>query len=320
MAISGAIEKLKPNINNPAVNAIVTPTAKAVSTLSSFDTDSISKDSISNLLGPYLETTLIGIATSDETINLIVKEATSLLNRKGRIEIKDSIQIFFYPHQDGDWFFIEDQFNKKIDLLRNSLNKITEIVNIITKTISIVNKILTALNIYLQFREKLLSAQLIAAVGELASPSPSKPVTAQTISDLNTKLVRIIDLQNKIKDINEVLTSFTGTLQLVNNLLTILKIKLSQAKFTIVNSNNNFVETKNILVNRINEVETVFTLEETVNSSNNIKYIIKIIPLKDGFNKAAAYDSLSGLLITETAPSATKTPLELIDELKQILS
>ena len=320
MAINDAINKLKPNINNPGVDNITNPASNALSSLNNFSTDGISSDSILKTLAPLVETTLIGIATSDQTINTIVKEATSLLNRKGRIEINNNIEILFYPNQEGDWFFVEDQFNKKIDLLRTSINKIKELVNTLTKIISVTSKILIALNIFLEFRQKLLSAQLISSAADLSSPTPSKPITAQTIIDLSSKINKNIEIQNKIKDINDVLTTISNILLIINTLLATLKIKLSKAKFTVVVSDNNFNETKKVLTDRFDEVDTAFTLEETINSTNNIKYVIKVIPLKDGFNKAAAYDSLSGLLITETAPSISKTPLELIDELKQILS
>ena len=109
-------------------------------------------------------------------------------------------------------------------------------------------------------------------------------------------------------------------LQVSNSYLTQIKIKLNQVSFNIITDNANYNQTKEDLNTTVKDTETAFTLEETIVGSNGIKYNISIVPLKDGFNKAIAKDSLSGLLIAQTASSIVKTPLELINELKQILS
>jgi hypothetical protein len=287
MAFKDTIANIKPKITPP--------------NLSNIKIDSISVDNITNIFKPYLTNLFTGIFNTDSLLNETIKQSSELLNRKGRLEIINGTTINFYPFVDGPWLQVKIQFDRKLSIIKNNIQNLQKIVDILNKTLKIINTILTTLNILLSITKKTLNAQLVAAGSDLAaSPSPNKPVAGPVLASLQAQLQTINDVQDKIKEINKIITIIINMLQIGNSYLTKIKIKLNQVSFNIILNSSNYNETKT-------ELETT-------------KYNISIVPLKDGFNKAIAKDSLSGLLIAQTAPSIVKTPLELINELKQILS
>jgi len=323
MAITDSINKLKPNLNTPSIESVKNLASTAKNNISeavdSIDIDSINSKEIIKLLLPFIQRTLLSIANSEQIINLAIKESTTLLNRKGKVEIEETT-ITFYPITDGPWLEIKAQFDRKIQLITKNIEEINKILTILNKTLTIVNTILTALQIFFKLKESILTAKLISASADLATPSPVKPLAAETIATLNIKINNNNKIKDRIDDIKDILSVINGLIVVINSFLTELKIKISGAKLIIVDDNADYKNTKDDLLKSFNSTEVPLTLEETIISSNNIKYTIKIVNLKDGFNKAVAYDSLSGLLITQTAPSIIKSPYELIQELKQILS
>ena len=307
MAFKDTIEKIKPKITPP--------------NLSSIKADSISVDNITNIFKPYLTNLFTGIFNTDALLNEAIKQSSELLNRKGRLEIIGGTTINFYPIVDGPWLQIKTQFDRKLSITKNNIQNLQKIVDTLSKTLKIINTILTTLNVLLSVYKKTLNAQLVAAGSDLAaSPSPNKPVAGPVLASLQAQLQTINDVQDKINEVKKIVTIINSMLQVSNSYLTQIKIKLNQVSFNIITDNANYNQTKEDLNTTVKDTETAFTLEETIVGSNGIKYNISIVPLKDGFNKAIAKDSLSGLLIAQTAPSIVKTPLELINELKQILS
>ena len=307
MAFKDTIANIKPKITPP--------------NLSNIKIDSISVDNITNIFKPYLTNLFTGIFNTDSLLNETIKQSSELLNRKGRLEIINGTTINFYPFVDGPWLQVKIQFDRKLSIIKNNIQNLQKIVDVLNKTLKIINTILTTLNILLSITKKALNAQLVAAGSDLAaSPSPNKPVAGPVLASLQAQLQTINDVQDKIKEINKIITIIINMLQIGNSYLTKIKIKLNQVSFNIILNSSNYNETKTELETTVKDTETTFTLEETIIGSNGIKYNISIVPLKDGFNKAIAKDSLSGLLIAQTAPSIVKTPLELINELKQILS
>ena len=307
MTFKDTIANIKPKITPP--------------NLSNIKIDSISVDNITNIFKPYLTNLFTGIFNTDSLLNETIKQSSELLNRKGRLEIINGTTINFYPFVDGPWLQVKIQFDRKLSIIKNNIQNLQKIVDVLNKTLKIINTILTTLNILLSITKKTLNAQLVAAGSDLAtSPSPNKPVAGPVLASLQAQLQTINDVQDKIKEINKIITIIINMLQIGNSYLTKIKIKLNQVSFNIILNSSNYNETKTELETTVKDTETAFTLEETIIGSNGIKYNISIVPLKDGFNKAIAKDSLSGLLIAQTAPSIVKTPLELINELKQILS
>lgn len=347
MALFDIIQKLQPNLNQPNLEEIgdfgyqagtfgdVTASignkvsssvndfkTKLSSSLSDADTDSdgsLSAKEIIKVAIPIITPILISIATSEENINKATKEATTLLNRKGRVEIQGTT-VNFYPIADGPWLEIKAQFDKRIQSITNSINRINNLITKLNKYLGTANKILTGLEIYLTFRINQLNAKLAAAFAELTSPSPTKPVTAQTLLTINDQIIKNEKLQKNIDDVNDAIGVLNALLSTATSLLNNLKSLLSQAQLNIITNPADYQLTKEELLSSFNTTEVPLTLEETITGSNGIRYTIKIVELKDGFNKAVAYDSLSNSLVTQTAPSIIKTPYELIQELKQILS
>lgn len=307
MAFKDTIEKVKPKISPP--------------NLKNINLNSISTDTITNIFKPYLTNLLTGVFNTDELINQAIKQSSELLNRKGRLEITNGTTINFYPAVDGPWFEIKTQFDRKLSIIKNNIQSLQKIVDILNKTLKIINTVLTALNAFLTAQKVALNAQLVAAGTDLAaSPSPNKPVAGPVLATLQAQLQTINDIQDKIKDVKSIITVIIAMLQVANSFLSKTRVKLNQISFNIISNPSNYNEVKKQLETTVNETKTAFTLEESIVGSNGLKYVISIVPLKDGFNKAIAKDALSGLLITQTAPSIVKTPLELIEELKQILS
>ena len=317
------VESIRDNISQKIQN-VSSKAESSIDKINNFDfsnlnLDSINSDKIVNTITPYIQSTLLGLVNTEKIVNEATKDSLALLNRKGRVEIKNQVEIYFYPIQDGPWLQIKEQFDRKIQVITNNLNKITKLISTINKTLNIINTVLTALEIYLQIKKLQLEVQLKTSGVEQASPSPSKPTTGITLSSLQQQIDAINKAQNIINSIQDVIKVIRDILVVLNTLLSKVKIKLSQAKLEIITNQAEYPDTKDNLTSSFNSAEVPLTLEETI-ISNGIQYTIKIVNLQNGFNKAVAYDTLSGLLVTQTAPSITQTPYELIQELKQILS
>jgi hypothetical protein len=317
-----SFEDAKNSVGQKVSGSVSDFKTKVSSSLSNTDLDgdgSLGVKEIVKALIPILKPILISIATSEENINKITKSATSLLDRKGRVEIQGTT-VNFYPVVDGPWLEIKAQFDRRIQSTTKTIEKINDGIEKLNKILGFANKILTGLQILLKFREGQIEVQFISTTTELASPSPSKPTTGLSLADILKKYEKNIKLQQTISDINEVIGVIKALITTANSLLSNLKFLLSQAQLNIINNPADYKNTKEELITSIKSTEVPLTLEETIIGSNGIKYTIKIVALDNGFNKAVAYEALSGLLITQTAPSIIKTPYELIQELKRILS
>lgn len=329
MALTDIINKINTPINPPEV----TKTSDG-----NFKLGKISFTSLISLITPYVKNFLLASYNTDKLLSQAIKESTTLLNRKGRVEI-DGTVINFYPIADGPWLKVKEQFDKKIQIATKNVERLQEVINVLQKLLNIVNTTLTAYQLYLKLQQLKYKTKSTISSTELLAPTPTKPVlatfffepstdpTEPPINTLQTNLEKMgfVNKLPETEDINiDDITSFISTisslLTTLNSLLTKTKIKLSQARFNIISNQSDYQNTKEELISSFNNVEVPLTLEETITGSNGIKYTIKVVALKDNFNKAVAYDSLSGLLITQTAPSIIKTPYELIQELKQILS
>jgi len=329
MALKDTINKLKTS----------TPNSEIIENSSGgFSLTKISFSSLVNIVSPILNNFLLSSYNTDKLINQVIKESTSLLNRKGRVEIQGTT-INFYPIVDGPWLQIKSQFDRKIQIITKGIERSQETINVLQKLLSILNTALTTYQIYLRIQQAKYKTKSVVSSTELLSPSPTKPTLSTfffepnidnpetPINTLQTNLEKM-GFVNKIPETNNVniedISSFidiiSSLLTTLNSLLTKTKIKLNEARLEIITNPADYSNTKDNIISSFNSVEVPLTLEETITGSNGIRYTIKIVALDNGFNKAVAYEALSGLLITQTAPSIIKTPYELIQELKRILS
>ena len=227
MAFKDTIANIKPKITPP--------------NLSNIKIDSISVDNITNIFKPYLTNLFTGIFNTDSLLNETIKQSSELLNRKGRLEIINGTTINFYPFVDGPWLQVKIQFDRKLSIIKNNIQNLQKIVDVLNKTLKIINTILTTLNILLSITKKTLNAQLVAAGSDLAaSPSPNKPVAGPVLASLQAQLQTINDVQDKIKEINKIITIIINMLQIGNSYLTKIKIKLNQVSFNIILNSSNY--------------------------------------------------------------------------------
>ena len=272
------------------------------------------KKAIVGLLLPLLNKFIKTEKTANAILNKIMNGIKSKLKDKGRVDIKNGA-ITFTPRNPGNYEQFKKDFDRKVNNLKNVIKILKTILDAILVVLRVLKTALIALQVKQAIAKKKLQIQAVAASGELASPSPAKPVDANyTINDrIDNDLGKKLDdkINNYILMIGVIQTILGVFQKMVNN----IKTKLNILSLTITNTSQTPL---NSLINDINDIE-LSTPSEIEYTDGNKEYIIKVETTLSGAIQAVAFDKFSMMRITQTAPSKVRKADELIEELKQIL-
>jgi len=272
------------------------------------------KKAIVGLLLPLLTKFIKTEKVANAIINKIINDTKRKLKDKGRVEISNGA-ITFIPRNPGNYEQFKKDFDRKVNNLKNVIKILKTTLDAILVILRVLKTALIALQVKQAIAKKKLQTQAVAASGELASPSPAKPIDATyTINDrIDNDLGKKLDdkINNYILMIGVVQTILGVFQKMVNN----IKIKLNILSLTITNTNQTPLAS---LANDINDIE-LSTPSEIEYTDGNKEYIIQVETTLSGALQAVAFDKFSMMRITQTAPSKVRKADELIEELKQIL-
>ena len=246
----------------------------------------------------------------DIVISNLIKKTKQKLNSKGRIEIKNKTTVIFYPKFPGDYSSYKKEFERKKTKLQKTVKTLKTIIDSVVVILKVLKTLLVGLQIQLQLKKKKLFAVATASGPDLSSPFPSKPIAAQypVNKEINDQVFK--ELEDKINNYMLLVTYIQNILQILQQALTRIKIKVDRLSFNI----NIDVTTQ--LSTLSSELDNA---DSTIYNNGVRNYIIEVVTTPAGDLQAVAYDAFSKMKITQTAPSKTRKANELIEELKLIL-
>jgi len=252
-------------------------------------------------------------------INLLINDTKTKLKNKGRVVVVDGA-ITFIPKDKANYDQFKADFERKVNRLKATIKILKDAIDLLMTILKVVKAAVVAFKVYAKILQIKLKIQAAASAAELASPSPSKPITIKYLISKQTYDDVIVPLNEKITNYGLIALSISSILKVYQRIINNIKVKLDTLKLTIVtsSSNDNALAVASGLTNIIDQT-TNDELTDTEYSNGEQTYIIRVITTPSGALQAVAYDSFTNLKITQTAPSKFRKADELIDELKQIL-
>jgi hypothetical protein len=272
------------------------------------------KKAIIGIVLPLLTKFISAEKSANAIINKIINSTKRKLRDKGRVEVVGG-KITFTPKNPGDYQRFKQDFDRKVNNLKNTVKALKTTVDALTTLLKVLQTALVAFKVLLTLKKKQLQIQAVAASSDLLTPSPVKPAASTyTISDrVSQDMTK--NLEKKIDDYILLIGIINSILKIFQKLINSVKIKLETLSLTIISTNPTFAELSQI----IDENPIAVSSTEAEYSNGEKQYIIKVTTTPSGALQAVAYDKFSMMKITQTAPSKLRRADELIDELKQIL-
>jgi hypothetical protein len=272
------------------------------------------KKAIIGIVLPLLTKFVSAEKSANAIINKIINSTKRKLRDKGRVEVIGG-KITFTPKNPGDYQRFKQDFDRKVNNLKNTVKALKTTVDALTTLLKVLQTALVAFKVLLTLKKKQLQIQAVAASTDLLTPSPVKAAASTyTISDrVSQDMTK--NLEKKIDDYILLIGIINSILKIFQKLINSVKIKLETLSLTIISTNPTFAELSQI----IDENPIAVSSTEAEYSNGEKQYIIKVTTTSSGALQAVAYDKFSMMKITQTAPSKLRRADELIDELKQIL-
>jgi hypothetical protein len=317
--IKGDVEKAKKRAKEKADEL-----KKAATDAKSFlkDQSNVSSSGLKVLLLSVILPVVTKFINNDKVINKVLdtlfNQVTKNLQSQGRVDINNG-KIVFTPKYPGDYSKYKVNFDNKVNSLKQTITTLYNLLGVLSTLLKVAKAGVAALQIQLIIQEKRLQIQAIASAAELATPSPTKPITAKYQVDFNTFVATKKEKEDKIVLYTALISYIDAMLKICRSMLNKIQTRLNQLSFTIIQQSTQS-STNNILANTVtNQTSQLDLSEEFISNDGTKTYTIKTITTPSGALQAVAYDSFSMMKITQTAPSKTRKADELIDELKQIL-
>lgn len=252
-------------------------------------------------------------------INKLINDTKTKLKDKGRVVVVDGT-ITFIPKDKANYDQFKADFERKVNQLKSVIKTLKDAINLLMTILKVVKAAVVAFKVYATILKIKLKVQAVASAAELATPSPSKPITIKYLVAKQTYDDVIVPLNEKITNYGLIALSISSILKVYQRLINNIQIKLNTLKLNIVasSSNDNALIVTSELTNTVDQT-TDSELTDVEYSNGEQTYTIKVITTPSGALQAIAYDSFTNLKITQTAPSKFRKADELVDELKQIL-
>jgi DNA primase catalytic subunit len=264
------------------------------------------KDPIGSVLNRTIKKVINLNSQIDKKIDELTKKLEDSLKQNGRVElIGKRIVITVTPEEKDKADVQKIKINNQIESIRKSLNILTntlKVIESITKTISI-------LNTALQIQEILLTVN---------------PVSKATF-EVFKKAIKIVFLKDMLKEYNGFLqkslvgyqSKLNSQIERFRNLTVEIKVKQSS---DIGGPTNPIVVDQAITNSLVSTDPGVDTTVFDYTDMNGKKYILKIENYDSRRIIGRAYESFSGLIAAQTAPSFISTAQELKEELILIIN
>ena len=252
---------------------------------------------------------------ADGLIKKMVKDVKKQLQNKGVLTVENNV-ITFTPSNKGNYEVFKQNFDRKKANLIKTLNTLKTTLDTLAKVSTFINIGLTAIKVYIKIKTKIIKTQEIAVQTELAAPTPggAKPISAALLPKINKSLKQLEKGQKKVDTYQGVITAINVITPIFRNMLNKTQTKVNQLQFII-----NTGETTQGMDVTVAGVNSTAPINSEYTNSYGKNYTLELVTTPNGFLQYQALDSFSKLKITQTAPSKSKTPDELFEEIKQIL-
>ena len=251
-------------------------------------------------------------------LDVLFDQVTKNLQSQGRVDINNG-KIVFTPKYPGDYSKYKVNFDNKVSSLKQTITTLQNLLGVLSTILKVAKAGVAALQIQLIIQEKRLQIQAIQSAAELATPSPTKPLTAKYQVEFNNFVQKKKEKEDKIQLYTALISYLEAIIKICRGILSKIQVRLNQLSFTIVQNSPQPSDALSTLSNTLNNQTSQLNLSEEFISDKGKTYTIKTITTSTGALQAVAYDTFSMMKITQTAPSKTRKADELIDELKQIL-
>lgn len=288
----------------------------------------ISGSDLYALFVPVIKKIIKQLYSVEKIKNLIIKEVTEQLKKKGKVEIQGKKVVFTPIKYDPAYQNFADGFNSKVKALRTGLTAVQVGVNSLDRIVSTINTIITIANVAIKVIKVILNIRLKKIAAELALPTPSKPTAGLDLANVINQLDKVKKLEDKVELYQTIVGSLTIIITLIKTKIDTILAAINGLELVIVSNKNqpNNPQLDGNLTNDLSSLQgnpdpnNTGNINETYNANDGKSYYLTIERLADGSYQAIAIDTFTGLKITQTAPSKFVKPNALFAELKQILN
>jgi hypothetical protein len=283
------------------------------------------KGKIVSALTPVLLSFVRTENIADILIKKLTRDTKKQLQNKGTLTIIEG-KFTFTPYESanpGNYVVYKNNFDRKVNNIKLSLTKLKEIINITSKVITFLNLAMSLIQVAMKIKLASLIKKHTQITADLASPSPSK-TSGYALFKVTQDILKKQKQEKDIETYQNAIISAQSFLAIFKEMLAKLKAKIDQLRFDIVYNNaaaSTFTPTilSTSLTGSLNDAISSAPETEDYVNENGKSYTLKLVTLPNGSKQYQALDSFSKMKITQTAPSKTKTPEELNEEIKQIL-
>jgi hypothetical protein len=274
------------------------------------------KAKLAGILAPVIASFFTSEVIINSSIKTLLRSTKKKLVDKGNVSAGE-YSITFTPTVAGDYLEHKRNFDKKISNMKNIVKILKTTITLLQNTIRVLNLGLSLTRTFIAIKTKLLNVQLTATSIDFASPAPAKPAAATQFPNIIKKLKKLEKAEKDLELAQSMLLAATAFLPILLATLANIQNKLNQLSFVIVAPN---LPSGNISSDSATGIiQNVAPSEEDYISELGKSYKLKLVTLPNNFRQYQALDSFSGLKITQTAPSKTKSNGDLLNEIKQIL-
>jgi hypothetical protein len=277
---------------------------------------SVSKNQVITIITPIVSQFIKTEFIARLLIKKLEKQTREQVKNKGTLTVSGGV-FTFTPSNPGDYSIFKSNFDRKVNNLKTTVQKLQQILTILNNALKIINIALSIIQLYIKVKLAILTAKLASVTADLASPSPAK-ASGPLLATIQKDILQLQKTDKKVDEYRAGITIAKSIIVILRKAITDIKLKLDQLKF-IITSTPNPNEEDTGLVSTIGDVETTAPENEEYTDAVGKSYILELVTLPNEAIQYQALDSYSKFKITQTAPSKTKTPQQLLEEIKQIL-
>lgn len=241
----------------------------------------------------------------EQKINALADDTVKSLDNRGRVELIDSsIVITVTPGDVRRAEVLQQNVKKKIDSINNTLRLLTSSLTVLNT----VSNTVRTIQIALQIQEVLLTVN---------------PVSKATFTVFK-KAIKLLFLKDAMKEYANILSrELSSNKQVLDRLVN--RFRGLNVQIRILDESNkgnriNEAAAESLMADSLlSEQADVTNLSQEYINISGKEYILVVEKYNDNQLIARAKDKISGLLVTQTAPSFFSTGEQLIEELKNIL-
>lgn len=266
---------------------------------------------IQNPIGGKLNKILFKInsvtSNAESKIDRLIEHITISSDNRAKIELINNTIVITVKPKDKDVLVVQQQrIQNDIDSITKTLNLLNNSIN----TLNTINNTAKVIKTVMEVQEVLLS---INPASKAMFSVFKKAIKIVFLKDMMTQYINVIDNQ------------LSGNKEILNRLISKFQHLRVQVKIDDENNTGNIInedEGASLVAQDLlggTHSTNISSVADFV-SDKGVTYILKIEKYGDRKLIGKAYDKISGMLVSQTAPSVIATADDLFQELKDILN